>query len=39
MKDVVYNCSLSCVVIDDNKNIKEVFYNDIEHLKGKLAYN
>lgn len=39
MKGVVFNCSLSCVEIDDNKNIKELFYNDIEHLKGRVAYN
>lgn len=39
MESVVKNCSLSCVEIDENKNIKEIFYNDTEHLKGSVAYN
>nr|WP_312577627.1 histidine phosphatase family protein [Sedimentibacter sp.] len=37
--NVVNNCSLSCVEIDENDNIKELFYNDTDHLKGKVAYN
>lgn len=39
MESVVKNCSLSYVEIDENKNIKEIFYNDTEHLKGSVAYN
>lgn len=37
--NVVQNCSLSCYDISDDNEIKEVFFNDIEHLKGKLAFN
>ncbi len=37
--NVVSNCSLTCVEIDENNNIKELFYNDTDHLKGKVAYN
>lgn len=39
MSTVVKNCSLSCIEVDDNNNIKELFFNDIEHLKGRLAFN
>lgn len=39
MGSVVSNCSLSCVEIDDDRNVKEIFYNDIDHLKGSVAYN
>lgn len=38
MGTVVSNCSLTCVEIDENKNIKEIFYNNIDHLKGSVAY-
>jgi len=37
--NVVSNCSLTCIEIDENNNIKELFYNDTDHLKGKVAYN
>lgn len=39
MGTVVKNCSLSCVEVDDDNNIKEIFYNDTEHLKGVPALN
>jgi len=39
MGTVVNNCSLTCVEIDENKNVKEIFYNNIDHLKGSVAYN
>ncbi len=39
MGNVVQNCSLSCFEINKTNEIKEVFYNDIEHLKGSVAYN
>lgn len=39
MGNVVQNCSLSCFEVDENNNIKEIFYNDMEHLKGSVAYN
>lgn len=39
MGNVVQNCSLSCFEVSDNNEIKEVFYNDTEHLKGSVAYN
>jgi len=39
MSSVVNNCSLTCVEIDENKNIKEICYNNIDHLKGSFACN
>jgi probable phosphoglycerate mutase len=39
MKGVVSNCSLSCVEIDDDNRIREVFYNNTDHLKKSLAFN
>ncbi len=39
MGTVVSNCSLSCFEVDDNDEIKEIFYNDVEHLKGSAAFN
>lgn len=39
MGNVVQNCSLSCFEVDENNNIKEIFYNDMEHLKGSVAHN
>ncbi|MFA9422488.1 MAG: histidine phosphatase family protein [Sedimentibacter sp.] len=38
MGNVVKNCSLSCVEVDGNNEIIEMFYNDTEHLKGSVAY-
>jgi len=38
MGNVVQNCSLSCVDVDDNNNIKEILYNDTEHLNGNVAF-
>lgn len=37
MGNVVKNCSLSCIEVDEDNNIKEIFYNDTEHLNGSLA--
>ncbi len=39
MGNVVRNCSLSCFEVDDNGKIKELFYNDTEHLNGSVAFN
>ncbi|MGB4439334.1 MAG: histidine phosphatase family protein [Sedimentibacter sp.] len=39
MGSVVNNCSLSCIEVNENNEIKEIFYNDTEHLKGSLSYN
>lgn len=39
MGNVVQNCSLSCFEVNKNNEIKEIFYNDTEHLKGSVAYN
>lgn len=39
MGNVVKNCSLSCFEVNGNNEIKEIFYNDTEHLKGSVAYN
>jgi probable phosphoglycerate mutase len=39
MGNVVQNCSLSCFEVHDNNEIKEIFYNDTEHLKGNVAFN
>ena len=39
MGTVVKNCSLSCIEVDENYKIKEIFYNDTEHLEGRLAFN
>lgn len=38
MHGVVSNCSLTCVEIDERQNIREIMYDDTEHLKGRLAY-
>lgn len=37
--NVVQNCSLSCFEVNDNNEIKEIFYNDTEHLRGSAAFN
>lgn len=34
MGNVVQNCSLSCFEVSDKNEIKEIFYNDTDHLKG-----
>lgn len=39
MSSVVHNCSLTYLEVNENNNIKEIFYNSTEHLKGRLAYN
>lgn len=39
MGNVVKNCSLSYLEIDDNNEIKEIFYNDTKHLEGSAALN
>lgn len=39
MGSVVQNCSLSCFEVSDNNEITEIFYNDTEHLDGRVAYN
>jgi len=39
MGNVVQNCSLSCFEVNENNEIKEIFYNDTEHLKGSVAFN
>ncbi len=39
MGTVVSNCSLSCFDVDDNDEIKEIFYNDVEHLESSAAFN
>lgn len=39
MGNVVQNCSLSCFEVNENNDIKEIFYNDTEHLKGSVAFN
>jgi len=39
MGNVVQNCSLSCFDVNENGEVKEIFYNDTEHLKGSIAYN
>lgn len=39
MGNVVQNCSLSCFEVNENNDIKEIFYNDIEHLKRNVAFN
>ncbi len=38
MGNVVQNCSLSCVDVDDNNDVKEILYNDTEHLNGNVAF-
>lgn len=38
MGNVVHNCSLSCYEVDDSDEIKEIFYNDTAHLKGRVAF-
>ena len=37
MGNVVKNCSLSCVEVNENNEISEVFYNDTKHLEGSAA--
>lgn len=37
--NVVKNCSLSYIEINENNEIKEVFYNDTRHLEGTVALN
>jgi broad specificity phosphatase PhoE len=37
MGNVVQNCSLSCIEVDDGGQIKEVFYNDTSHLEGSAV--
>ncbi|MDD4779402.1 MAG: histidine phosphatase family protein [Tissierellia bacterium] len=39
MSGVVHNCSLTCIEVNEHNKIKEIFYNNIEHLKERLAYN
>lgn len=39
MGNVVKNCSLSYIEIDENNEIKEIFYNDTKHLEGSAALN
>ncbi len=38
MGNVVHNCSLSYYEVDANNEIKEIFYNDTAHLKGRVAF-
>lgn len=38
MGNIVKNCSLSCIEVNENNEIKEIFYDDTEHLKGSVAY-
>lgn len=38
MGNVVKNCSLSCFEVTENNEIKEIFYNDTEHLEGNMAF-
>lgn len=38
MAGVVKNCSLTCIRVDESNDIEEVFYNDTEHLEGRLSY-
>lgn len=35
--NVVKNCSLSLIEVDENDRIKEVFYNDTRHLEGSAV--
>lgn len=37
--NVVSNCSLSCIQIDDKNNITELFFNDTSHLKRESAFD
>mgnify|MGYP000877802527 CR=1 FL=1 len=39
MNSVVHNCSLTYIEVNENNSIKEIFYNNTEHLNGRLAYN
>lgn len=39
MGNVVKNCSLSYIEVDENNEIKEIFYNDTKHLEGSAALN
>lgn len=37
--NVVKNCSLSYIEVNENNEIKEIFYNDTQHLEGSTALN
>lgn len=37
MGNVVKNCSLSYIEVDENNKTKEIFYNDTKHLEGSAA--
>lgn len=37
MGSVVSNCSLTCIEVDEKNNIKEIFYDDTEHLNKESA--
>ncbi len=37
--NVVQNCSLSYIEVDENNEIKEIFYNDTKHLEGSAVLN
>ena len=37
--NVVKNCSLSYIEVDEHNEIKEIFYNDTKHLEGSAALN
>lgn len=39
MGHVVKNCSLSYIEINENNEIKEIFYNDTKHLEGSPAFS
>ncbi|MBP7279779.1 MAG: histidine phosphatase family protein [Sedimentibacter sp.] len=39
MGNVVQNCSLSYIEVDENNEIKEIFYNDTKHLEGSAVLN
>ena len=39
MGNIVKNCSLSYIEIDENNEMKEIFYNDTKHLEGSAALN
>ncbi|HCS09813.1 MAG TPA: histidine phosphatase family protein [Clostridiales bacterium] len=39
MGNVVKNCSLSYIEVDENNKIKEIFYNDTKHLEGSAVLN
>ncbi len=37
--NVVKNCSLSYIEVDEHNEIKEIFYNDTKHLEGSAVLN